>query len=156
MVGQTLYDVRDQENAIIHASSVAVGGQGLLIIGAAGAGKSSLALSMMALGAGLVSDDRASLRMDADAVIIEAAPNIKGVIEARGIGLLRAEPHGAVPLRYVVDLDQTEPDRLPEPHHILVLRQTVPLLRAKGVPTLAPALMQLMKMGRVNPEWPNS
>ena len=40
---------------ILHASSVSVGDQGLLILGKSGAGKSSLALDLIALGAiGLV------------------------------------------------------------------------------------------------------
>ncbi len=111
---------------------------------------------MMALGAVLIADDRVALRMVEKLALADAAPNISGLIEARGIGLLRAEPAGPVPVNYVVDLDQTEQARLPDPITTLVLRQTVPLLRASGVPNLAAALMQLLKMGRVDPEWPST
>lgn len=42
----------------LHASAVALGPRGLLILGAAGAGKTTLALALVALGAELVADDR--------------------------------------------------------------------------------------------------
>ena len=111
---------------------------------------------MLALGASLVGDDRVDLRMVGEKVMADAAPNLRGLIEVRGIGLLRAQAAGPTPVSYVVDLDQTEPARLPEPTKTVVLRQTIPLLRAAGVPNLAAALMQLLKMGRVDPEWPST
>ncbi|MCG7522073.1 HPr kinase/phosphorylase [Ruegeria sp. Ofav3-42] len=155
MNGATLFESEDKDTAIIHASCVAVEGRGVLIVGSSGTGKSSLALQMIALGADLVADDRVELRDGEDQVMADAAPNIRGMIEARGVGLLRASSIGPVSVSYVVDMDQPEPERLPEPVSVRVLRQTVPLLRACGVPNLAAALMQLTKMGRVDPEWPS-
>jgi HPr kinase/phosphorylase len=154
MSGQTLLDIQQLDTAILHATCVAVEGRGALILGRSGSGKSALALQMMALGAELVGDDRIELRMEGEKAMADAAPNLRGLIEARGVGLLRAQAVGAVPVCYVVDIDQTEPARLPEPVKTVVLRQTVPLLRAAGVPNLAAALMQLLKMGRVYPDWP--
>lgn len=151
-----LSGIADQETACVHATCVAVQGNGVLLIGASGAGKSALALQMMALGAQLVADDRVNLMAQDNHVMASAVPQIHGLIEARGIGLLRAEPVGPVRLSYVVDLDGHEPARLPDPEEVRVLRQTVPLLRAAGVPNLAAGLMQLVKMGRVAPEWPNT
>ncbi|WP_171125238.1 MULTISPECIES: HPr kinase/phosphorylase [unclassified Ruegeria] len=156
MSGRALADVAHQNTAIIHATCVALDGRGLLILGTAGAGKSALALQMMALGAGLVADDRVVLTMEAEKVLIDAPPEIQGLIEARGVGLLRAQSVGPVNLSYVVDLDQTETARLPDVTEIRALRQTVPLLRGAGVPNLASALMQLLKMARVDPEWPST
>jgi len=155
MRGQALSDIQNQDRAILHASCVSVAMRGLLIVGQSGAGKSGLALQMLALGAGLVADDRVQLRMTDGQAMAEAAPNIGGMIEARGIGLLRADAIGPVPVRFVVDLGQTESDRLPEPVTTVVLRQTVPLLRGDGVPNLAAALIQLLKSGRVSTEWPS-
>ncbi len=129
---------------------------GVLIIGASGTGKSSLALQMMALGAQLVADDRVNLTGQTDHIVAAEVLQIRGLIEARGIGLLRADAVGPVRLAYILDMDQPEPARLPKPTHIRVLRQTVPLLRGAGVPNLAAALIQLVKMGRVAPEWPNT
>ncbi|WP_170428745.1 HPr kinase/phosphorylase [Ruegeria arenilitoris] len=156
MPGPSVYELAEQDSVIIHASCVAVAGKALLIVGASGAGKSALALQMMAFGAELVADDRVELSATADQVLAQAAPNIRGMIEARGLGILRASAVGPVPLTYVVDLDEQESERVPEPIAIRTLRQTVPLFRGLGVPNLAAALMQLMKMGRVDPEWPST
>ena len=41
----------------LHATSIAIGGHGLLIMGASGAGKSDLALRLIDRGATLISDD---------------------------------------------------------------------------------------------------
>ncbi|MBO9436029.1 HPr kinase/phosphatase C-terminal domain-containing protein [Ruegeria sp. R13_0] len=153
MSSQTLSDIADKDSACVHATCVAVQGRGLLIVGASGSGKSSLALRMIALGADLVADDRVNLRRDAGAVIADAQPQISGLIEARGIGLLRAAPCGPVALDYVLDMDQKQPARLPEPVTLQLLGHYVALLFGAGVPNLAEALMQLLKMGRVDPEW---
>ncbi len=111
---------------------------------------------MMALGAQLVGDDQVDMFVQNDQVMANAVAPIKGLIEARGIGLLRAASVGPVPLAYIVDLDQTVSARLPEPFDVYVLKRAVPLLRGAGVPNLAAGLMQLVRMGRVAPEWPNS
>ena len=76
---------------ILHATCVAVDGRGLLILGPSGSGKSGLALRLIALGATLVSDDRT--RITAHEGLLTAtcpSPAILGLIEARGLGLLRA------------------------------------------------------------------
>ncbi|KUJ77454.1 HPr kinase/phosphorylase [Ruegeria profundi] len=156
MNGQTLLDIRHQNTAIVHGTCVAVEGRGALVVGPSGSGKSALALQMMAYGAALVADDRVALSMVDGAAIADAVPTLRGVIEARGVGLLRARTAGATPVCYVVDLDQSEPARLPEPVNTVVLRQTVPLLRAAGIPNLSAILMQLLKMGRLDPEWPST
>ncbi|MDX1744267.1 MAG: HPr kinase/phosphatase C-terminal domain-containing protein [Ruegeria sp.] len=156
MSGQSLLDIRHQNTAIVHATCVAVEGRGALVVGTSGSGKSALALQMMAHGAVLVADDRVSLTMVDGTVIADAVPTLRGVIEARGVGLLRANAAGATPVCYVVDLDQTEPARLPDPVTTVVLRQTVPLLRTGGIPNLSATLMQLLKMGRLDPQWPST
>ncbi len=150
-----LSDFADRDTACIHASCVAVNGKGLLIAGPSGSGKSSLALQLMAFGAQLVADDRVDLGVPDGLVTASAPTSIHGLIEARGIGLLRADAADSAPLAYVVDLEQTEEKRLPDLREIVLLRQTVPLLRAGGVPNLAAALMQLAKLGRVDPQWPS-
>ncbi len=64
-----------------HASCVAYGGRGVLILGASGRGKSALALRLMALGAVLVADDRTDLCREGDSVMARAPDAIKGMIE---------------------------------------------------------------------------
>ncbi|WP_142639273.1 HPr kinase/phosphorylase [Ruegeria faecimaris] len=155
MSTSALSSVEHKDTAIVHASCVAIADRAVLIVGPSGTGKSALSLQMMALGADLVADDRVRLYMDGNLALAEAAPNIGGLIEARGLGLLRAVSVGPVPVGFVVDMAQEEPERLPEPRSILILRQTVPLLRGAGVSNLPAALLLLMKNGCADPEWPN-
>lgn len=147
-----LLGLKDRDQAVVHASCVAVAGCGLLITGASGAGKSALALEMMALGACLVSDDRVSLGATQQGILADAPDTIRGLIEARGLGLLQAETVGPVRLTHVLDLDRPEPQRLPEFREIFLLRHSLPLLFRPDVPHLAASLIQLLKAGRAAPE----
>tara|TARA_R110002049_G_scaffold44333_2_gene129744 strand:- start:2877 stop:3308 length:432 start_codon:yes stop_codon:yes gene_type:complete len=113
---------------IVHASCVAIAGRGVLILGPSGAGKSTLALQLIALGATLVADDRTEVMHQAGAVIATVPSAIKGLIEARGVGLIKLPDHGAVQLALVVDLSQTETQRLPDPHVHLLQGVALPCL----------------------------
>ena len=146
---RVLLPVPDAPDAVVnlHATAVAFGGRGLLILGRAGSGKSSLALRLMALGAGLVADDQTMLRLDAGDVLLDAPPAIAGLIEARGMGLLEAAPTGPVPLALIVDLDQTETARLPPQRAAYVLGYPFRLLHAAPGPAFPEALLQALKGG---------
>lgn len=111
-----------------HASCVAWAGRGLLILGPSGSGKSGLALQLMALGADLVADDRTELRAAGGVLTAWAPAMIQGLIEARGLGLLRAAflPEAAIVL--VVDLGLTETQRLPPQRDVTLLGITLPLV----------------------------
>lgn len=98
---------------IVHATCVALGARGLLIRGAPGSGKSALALELIALGAELVADDQVALARAGDAVRARAPARLAGLIEARGIGILRLPFRADVALSLVLDMDAAEPGRLP-------------------------------------------
>lgn len=132
-----------------HGTCVAYEQSGLLITGASGSGKSALALKLMAMGAALVADDRVIINNVDDALIARCPTPIKGMIEARGVGLLAARPQSRAIINCVVDLDQIEPDRLPPRRSITILGVEVDLVFGKDSPNLAAALNQLMKIGRV-------
>ena len=137
-----------QGGLALHASTVAVAGRGLLILGPSGAGKSALALQLMALGAELVADDRTILGPSADGGLVATCPPaIRGMIEARGIGLLRAITRDAVPLAAAVDLGESEPRRLPEPRRITFLGCSLPLLFKAESGYFAAAVLHYMKEG---------
>ena len=53
----------DAKTTLLHASCVSINGNGVLICGSSGSGKSSLAINLIALGAELVADDRTIVRM---------------------------------------------------------------------------------------------
>ncbi|WP_460272623.1 HPr kinase/phosphorylase [Celeribacter sp. ULVN23_4] len=133
----------------LHASCVALDADsGLLILGPSGSGKSTLALTLMAFGAHLVSDDRTELRREADGLYGSAPATLSGMIEARGLGLLRAAPLSHVRIRAVVDLSQSETDRLPPLREKVLLGVSIPLFFKVEGPQFAPALIQWLKGGR--------
>ena len=125
----------------IHASCVAHGGKGLLILGASGAGKSTLALQMIALGAVLVADDRTDLAVRDGQVIASCPKPLLGVIEARGIGLLRLPYLEQIALTAVVDLDQTEGERLPPLRHMEILGHSLDMIYGSQYIHFSAALM---------------
>ncbi|GHH00623.1 HPr kinase/phosphorylase [Pseudodonghicola xiamenensis] len=132
----------------LHASCVVVSGRGLVIRGASGSGKSGLALSLMALGARLVSDDRTILSRQGDGLIASAPAAIEGLIEARGLGLLGAAPAGPAPVFALVDLDLPEDHRLPPMRNISILGCDVTLLLRSETPHFAASLMQFLRTGQ--------
>ena len=98
----------------VHASCVSLAGRGVLLQGPSGAGKSDLALRLIDGGAVLVADDRVALRRAGDRVFAAAPPVLAGLLEARGLGILRLPHAGPTPLALIVDLDPArESERLP-------------------------------------------
>lgn len=83
-----------EEPLTVHASCVAVGGVGVMITGASGAGKSDLALRLIDRGADLVSDDYTLLTPTEHGLIASPPATIAGKIEIRGIGIVDM-PHVA-------------------------------------------------------------
>ncbi len=137
-----------QNTKTIHASCVAYGNRGLLIIGPSGSGKSSLALSLMSLGASLVADDRTRLLVQ-DGVLIASCPDsIKGQIEARGVGILCANTKDTAVITQVADLGVAEQKRLPDQHKTEILGVELDTIFGKGNPVLPQALHLLMQSGR--------
>lgn len=129
----------------IHATCVSIQGRGVLIRGASGSGKSSLALQLMAFGATLVSDDRSCLSRAGKMISADAPPTIKGMIEARGVGILQVPAQGPVPIVLVIDMDQSETDRLPHPHCCTLLGVSLPCLYNAPSPHFAAAILQYLK-----------
>lgn len=105
----------------LHATVVAISGQGILIRGAARSGKSSLALSLLRraelLGreAALVSDDQVFIETAGDGVEAVAPPSIRGLIEISGVGIIETASIDRVRLHLVVELAVPEAiERMPE------------------------------------------
>ena len=97
----------------VHASSVAMDGRAVLITGPSGSGKSDLALRLLDRGFTLVSDDQTIVRRDGDRLIASAPPNMAGMLEIRGIGIIDMETATDVPVALVVQLT-SEIERLPD------------------------------------------
>ncbi len=93
-----------------HATCIALAGKGVLLRGFSGAGKSDLALRLIDGGAELVADDQVLCHAEAGAVFASAPPAIAGLIEVRGLGLMRLEYLPRAEIALVVDL--VAPDRI--------------------------------------------
>lgn len=132
----------------LHATTVALNGRGVLVMGASGAGKSALGLSLMALGCQLVADDQTLVTCEGAQIIARCPPPLRGMIEARGVGILAADPLEQAALALVVDLDQTETKRLPPEREITLLGHRLPLLHKMETGHFAAAVLQYLKGGR--------
>jgi len=106
----------------IHASAVVIGARAVLIRGAAGSGKSSLAFALIQAGengtlrfARLVGDDRLHLEAAHGRLMVRPAETLAGLIEIRGLGIRRVpfEPLAVVGL--VMDLGAADSERVPAP-----------------------------------------
>lgn len=133
---------------VLHASCVALDGRAALIRGASGSGKSGLALRLMALGAGLVADDRTCLRRRGTALLADAPPALRGRIEARGVGLLNAPAVGPAPVAIVVDMDEDEVVRLPPQRLASLLGIELPLVRNSAMAHFPAAVAAYLRWGR--------
>ena len=107
----------------IHASCVRLAGAGkpfgappgcgILLLGGSGAGKSDLALRLIALGAELVADDRTDLFLLRGKLYARAPARIAGLLEVRGVGILALPYKDKVPVTLVARLGGAA-KRLPE------------------------------------------
>ena len=132
----------------LHATCVALDGAGVLLCGAPGSGKSDLALRLIDAGARLVADDRADLGARRGRVWVTAPPEIAGLIEVRGVGVVRLEALAEVPLALVVDLVAGDAvERLPEPGSRAYLGIPVPVLALAPFQASAAAKVRLAVRG---------
>ncbi len=91
-----------------HGVLVEVYGEGILILGESGAGKSETAIELVKRGHRLIADDAVELRKVSNRTIVGSAPeNIRHLIELRGVGIInvaRVFGSGAVKMTEKIDL----------------------------------------------------
>jgi len=110
------------------ASCVAIGGRALLIEGAPGSGKSSLALALIDRGALLVGDDGVLLERRGDALWALPPPPIEGLLEVRNVGLLTL-PTTSAPAALVLRLDLAAPRFVEQAEQVALAGVWLPLVR---------------------------
>lgn len=128
----------------IHATCVALRrGErwaGVLLAGPSGAGKSDLALRLIDRGARLIADDRTTLRRHGGLLLASAPAAIAGLVEARGVGILRLPHDRLLPEAEVAAMVELRPagpeDRIPDPGTVDLLGIAV---RRLVLPADAPA-----------------
>jgi serine kinase of HPr protein (carbohydrate metabolism regulator) len=134
---------------VLHATLVALwkGGRwnGVLLRGPSGAGKSALALRCLEGGWGLVADDRALVWSSGGRLYGRAHPNLEGLVEARGLGILPVPHLDWVEIRLTADLVHEEGavERMPEPASVDVAGIVLPLVALWAHDAAAPAKLAL-------------
>ena len=101
---------------------VEVYGEGLLILGDSGVGKSETALELIKRGHRLIADDAVEIRKVSSSTLLGSAPsNIRHFIELRGVGIINARRifgMGAIKLTekidMIVQLEQWDKDKVYE------------------------------------------
>jgi serine kinase of HPr protein (carbohydrate metabolism regulator) len=111
------------------AGCVAIGGRGVLIEGAPGTGKSSLALALIDRGAILVGDDGVSLEARDGTLFASPAQNIAGLIEVRNVGIVTRPTVAAIPVALVLRLDPAAPRHVDQAERVNIAGIKLPMIR---------------------------
>jgi HPr kinase/phosphorylase len=139
------------ERQRVHATSIALrqgrNWRAVLLRGPPGAGKSDLALRLIEAGWRLVADDQTELSRQGKAVIASAPARIAGLIEARGLGIVKVGRDQLVrraAVALLVDLAQPERiERLPEPAREKILGIDLPVASLAPFEASTPAKLRL-------------
>lgn len=143
------------DRLLLHATAVAIDGRAVLLRGASGSGKSDLALRLIDAGARLVADDQSELCREGDRVIVRAPATIAGLIEVRGVGIMRLDALAEAPLALIVDLVQPEKiERLPARRTERVLGLALPLISVTPFEASAAAKLRLALRACTGPGLP--
>jgi HPr kinase/phosphorylase len=130
----------------VHGSCVSRDGDGVLLIGPSGSGKSDLALRLLGRGFSLVADDRVDIQ---DGVAMAPAA-LAGLLEVRGLGIVRLPYAATARLALVAELGAAA-ERLPAPGRHAGLG--LPLIRLDPAAASAPDRVVLAldcALGRVS------
>ena len=115
----------------VHANCVAINRNGILILGKSGSGKSDLALRLIEnKNAVLVSDDRTDIWVENKKVFAKSPDTIKGLLEVRGVGIVKLQHLDSVEIALVVNIveNPSEVERMPEKKFYAINGIDIPLL----------------------------
>jgi serine kinase of HPr protein (carbohydrate metabolism regulator) len=127
----------------VHASTVAMDGRAVVILGPSGSGKSDLALRLLDRGFTLVSDDQTVVKKDGERLVASAPPNIAGKLEIRGIGIVDMDTVTNIHVALLVELT-SEIQRLPdESRERPLLGVRLPLISIDAMTASAPSKVAL-------------
>ncbi len=143
----------------LHGTCVEIAGLGVFLRGASGSGKSDLALRLLEgtadFPAKLVADDRVCLALNKGRLTASAPPVLRGLLEIRGLGLVKVPVCAQAPLGLVVDLVQEgKIERAPEFPRAQVIIKTVTLpvlflnpFEASAAAKIRMAVRQILVLG---------
>jgi HPr kinase/phosphorylase len=141
---------------LVHATTIAIAGRAIMLRGPSGSGKSELALRLIeqpgnglgraSLIANLVADDQTQVYLRNKRLWVRCPKTIAGLMELRGLGIVKIKPHAPCPLALVVDLQPAVTiERMPEPADNLttLLGHQVPRIRLDANLPAAASLLRL-------------
>jgi HPr kinase/phosphorylase len=132
------------ETLLVHATAVAIAGSAVLLRGPSGSGKSDLALRLIDAGARLIADDQSEIWRDDDTLLVRAPASIAGLIEARGVGILKVDALPMARLALIADLVAPQHvERLPEPCSETIFGLAIPLVAIAPFEASAPVKLRL-------------
>jgi HPr kinase/phosphorylase len=112
----------------VRGTCVAVEGAGVLLRGRSGCGKSDLALRLIDGGARLVSDDYTCVEAHDGKLLARAPEELAGLLEVRGVGIVRMPAQPSAPVVAAVDLTVREAvERMPAPQVLDLEGMPLPL-----------------------------
>lgn len=126
----------------IHATAICIDGRAVLLMGPSGCGKSDLAIRLIDDGATLIADDRTDLRRDGDLLVAGTPKEIAGMIELRGIGLMRMDYVDGIPVELIAELIPPA-ERLPQQRFRDFLGVAVPVIRMSAFEPSSTARIRL-------------
>lgn len=134
---------------LLHGTTVEIDGLGIFITGPSGSGKSDLAIRLMDRGAKLVADDYTEILVVNNGLSARPPQNIKGKIEARGIGIIKVENINQTDISIVVQLQEAdEIERMPETQNVTIEGVELPVvfLCAKHASSVAKLFLYLKSL----------
>ena len=142
---------------IVHGSLFAYQGAGCLLVGESGIGKSSLTAEATMLGAKFIADDQVQLSLVQGMLTGAPVPNLAGVIELRGYGLIKiVDFNQRQVIHLMVGLATGDAERMPAPQSREFLGVKIPYLKLPPPPhTTAARLvfyLKAMQDGRILPQ----
>ena len=142
-----------EQQICLHGTCLSVGGEGVLLLGEPGTGKSDLALRLMdepgygisesPMRSKLVSDDQVIITRYDDKLVASSPPAIHGKLEIRGLDIITLATQPSVALSLVVKLQTpSRIERLPDSAVFDILGLALPLVEIDGNSASAPARLR--------------
>ena len=116
---------------LVHGTCLELDGAGVLLLGPSGSGKSDLALRLITGRRGLlVADDQVEIEVLDGALMARACASLAGMLEVRGLGLVRLDYRRTCEILVVIDLrESSDVERMPEPRRTIIAGLSLPLFQ---------------------------